>query len=141
MSSSPAKMQATVRRTQVLIADDYPSIRRMVRSTLDQHSRFEVCSEAENGAEAVREARKFKPDVVVLNLSMPVWNGFEAARRIIATLPGTAIVILTSHADQRFIDEAKKIGVRGYVAKTEMGEALVIAIELALEGSDFVLVT
>lgn len=128
------------RRVRVLIADDHPVIRGMVRSTLQQHPKFEVCGEAADGAQAVEEAKKLKPDVVVLNVSMPVLNGFEAAREIRATLPKSAIVILSSHADERFVREAKEIGVRAYVAKTKAGEALVQAVEAAVLGEDFVLV-
>jgi DNA-binding NarL/FixJ family response regulator len=71
---------------------------------------------------------------------MPVLNGFEAAREIKIILPETAIVILSSHADQGFVEAAKKIGVRSYIAKSKAGEALVTAIEAAVKGDDFVLV-
>jgi DNA-binding NarL/FixJ family response regulator len=127
------------RRIRILIADDYPAIRKCVRSTLEEHSRFEVCGEVEDGAEAIEEALRLKPDVIVLDVSMPVLGGFEAARKIKASLPETAIVILSSSTDQRFIDEAKKVGARAYVAKSELGKALVKAIETAVLGGDFVL--
>ena len=65
---------------RVVVADDHPIIRGMVRSALEQHPHFEVCGEAENGAEAIEEVRRVKPDVVVLNITMPLLNGFEAAR-------------------------------------------------------------
>jgi DNA-binding NarL/FixJ family response regulator len=106
---------------------------------LEEHPRFEVCGEAEDGAEAIEEAQRLKPDVVVLNVSMPVLNGFEAAREIKASLPETAIVILSANADERFVEEARRIGARAYVAKTELGKALVKAIETAVIGGDFVL--
>jgi two-component system nitrate/nitrite response regulator NarL len=141
MSTSPAAaVKKLGRRVRVLIADDHDVIRGMVRSTLQQHPQFEVCGEAADGAQAIEKAKKLKPDVVVLNVSMPILNGFEAAREIKATLPGSAIVILSSHADESFIREAKEIGVRAYVAKTKAGEALVNAVEAALLGEDFVLV-
>ena len=135
-----AKMKATDRSVRILIADDQPIIRTMVRSTLEKIPHFEVCAEAVDGAKAIEEAQRLKPDVVVLNVTMPVLNGFDAAREIKATLPDTAIVILSSHADQRFVAEAKKIGVRSYVAKSKVGEALVKAIEAAVRGDDFILV-
>jgi DNA-binding NarL/FixJ family response regulator len=140
--SHPASMRVRElgRRVRVLIADDHPVIRRMVRSTLQVHPEFEVCGEAEDGAQAIEEAKKLKPDVVVLNVTMPVLDGFEAAREIRTSLPESAIVILSSHADQRFIEIARKIGVRAYVAKTKAGEALVKAIEAAVRGEDFVLI-
>ena len=132
-------VKALDRKVRILIADDHPVIRKRVRSTLEGHSRFEVCAEAEDGAKAIEEAQRLKPDVVVLNVTMPVVDGFQAAREIKASLPETAIVILSSHVDQRFIEEAKKIGARAYVAKTKAGEALVKAIETAVIGGDFVL--
>jgi two-component system nitrate/nitrite response regulator NarL len=93
----------------------------------------------EDGAKAIEETQRLKPDVVVLNVSMPVLDGFQAAREIQATLPETAIVILSSHVDQRFIEQAKKIGARAYVAKTALGATLIKAIEAAVTGGDFVL--
>jgi len=139
LSATGVSVKEVDRRVRILIADDYPAIRKSVRYTLEEYPRFEVCGEAEDGAEAIEKAHRLKPDVVILNVSMPVLNGFEAAREIKASLPETAIVILSSHADQRFIEEAKKIGVRAYVAKTEAGKTLVKAIEAALKGDDFVL--
>ncbi len=112
----------------------------MVRTILEEHPQFEVCGEAVDGAKAIQEAQKLKPDVVVLNISMPVLNGLEAAREIKAKLPESAIVILSSAADQHLIEEAKKIGARAYVAKTRASDALIKAIEDAVEGDDFVLV-
>ncbi len=126
------------RRVRVLIADDHSAIRNIVRSTIEEHPRFEVCGEADNGAKAIDEAERLKPDVVVLNISMPLLNGFQAARKIKASVPQSAIVILSSHADQQFVEEARRIGVQAYVAKTKAGEALVNAIERALLGNDFV---
>ena len=138
-SPTGVHVQEIERRVRILIADDHQLIRKMVRETLELHPRFEVCGEVPDGAKAIEEATKLKPDVVVLNVSMPVLNGFEAAREIKATLPETAIVILSSHVDQRFVEEAKKVGARAYVAKTKAGEALVKAIEAAVKGGDFVL--
>jgi len=125
---------------RVLIVDDHPVIRKIVRSTLEAHPHFDVCGEATNGAQAIEDAKKLKPDVVVLNITMPVMNGFEAAREIKTILPQTAIVILSSNADQHFIEEAKKIGVQAYVTKTKAGEELVKAVEAAVIGEDFVLI-
>jgi DNA-binding NarL/FixJ family response regulator len=99
-----------------------------------------VCGEAFDGAKAIEAAQRLKPDVVVLNITMPVLNGLEAAREIKVKVPESAIVILSTHADERLIEEAKAIGARAYVAKTKAGEALVKAIESAIAGGDFVLI-
>src|ERR1700693_1654533 len=138
-SPTGVRVKEIGRRVRILIADEYPAIRECVRFTLEGHSRFEVCGEAEDGAKAIEEAKRLKPDVVVLNLSMPVLNGFEAAREIKTSLPKTAIVILSADADERFVEEARRIGARAYVAKTELGKALIKAIETAVQGGDFVL--
>ena len=124
-------------RVRILIADDHPLVRKIVRSTLQQDPQLEVCGEAEDGAKAIEEAQRLRPDVVVLDVAMPVLNGFDAARGIKTKSPESAIVILSSSVDQRLIDEAKRIGVRAYVAKTRAGEALVNAIEAAVHGEDF----
>lgn len=125
-------------RIRVVVADDHPVVRGMVRSALQQHPHFEVVGEAEDGAEAIEEVKRVRPDVVVLNVTMPRVNGFEAAREIRKQIPKTAIVILSSHADKYFVEEAKKIGVRAYVPKSKIGQALVGALEAAVKGEDFI---
>jgi len=131
---------APARRLRILVADDHPVIRKSVRQILDSHPRFEVCGEAQDGAAAVDEAHRLKPDVVVMNITVPVLNGIDAAREIKASLPELAIVILSTHADKHFIEQAKKSGARAYVAKTKAAEALVRAVEAAVIEGDFVLV-
>jgi DNA-binding NarL/FixJ family response regulator len=71
-----------------------------------------VCGEAYDGAKAIEEAQRLKPDVVVLNVSMPILNGMDAARKIKAELPEIAVVILSSNAGAHFVEEAKKVGAR-----------------------------
>ena len=107
---------------------------------LQSQAHIEVCGEASDGAQAIREAEKLTPDVIVLNINMPVLNGFEAAREIKTILPKAAIVILSQNADRQFVEDAKKIGVQAYVAKSKAGEALVNAVEAAVKGADFFLV-
>lgn len=141
MASSSPQIKTALARTRILIADDQPAIRKMVRSTLEHHTNFEVCGEVEDGGKAVEAAANLLPDVVVLNISMPVLNGFQAAREIRATLPETVIVILSANTDQHFIEEARKAGARAYVTKTESGNALIKTIEAAIAGGDFIVVT
>jgi len=138
MSVSGVTTVSQIDRTvRILIADDQPIIRRVVRSTLQQHPHFEICGEAVNGAEAIVEAKRLQPDVVVLNVSMPIMNGLEAAREIKKILPESAIIILSQNADRHFIEEAKSLGVQAYVAKTKAGDSLVKAVERAVLGEDF----
>jgi len=128
------------RKLRVLIADDLPIIMQRVRTVLESYPGFDVCGEATDGGKAVDEAQRLKPDVVVLNVSMPVLSGFEAAREIRAKLPAVAVVILSSNADAHFVAEAKKAGAHAYVAKTKIGQALIKAIVEAVDSRDFALV-
>ena len=98
---------------RILVADDHPTIMKMVKRILNAHPGFEVVGEARDGEHAVSLAGSLKPDVVVLNVTMPTMSGFEAARRIRAHLANSAIVILSSHKDQQFIEEARKAGANG----------------------------
>ena len=139
MSQTGAQLQA-IDHLRILIADDHPIIRKHVRSILEGHPRFRVCGEAYDGAQAIEEAKRLKPDVVVLNVSMPILNGMDAAREIKTEFPEIAIVILSSNADKHFVEEARKVGARAYVAKTKAAEALVRAIEAAVIDGDFVLI-
>jgi DNA-binding NarL/FixJ family response regulator len=134
-------LPAKERALRILVADDHPIIRKKVRTVLESHPSFDVCAEVADGAEAVEHALRLKPDVVVLNITMPVLSGLEAAREIRVKLPESAIVILSSHADRVFIEEAKRVGAQAYVAKTKIGEALIKAIADAVASGDFVLVT
>lgn len=111
-----------------------------MRALLETFPRFEITGEAADGRAGIDEATKLKPDVVVLNVSMPVLGGFEAARVIKSESPQSAIVILSSSADQHLVEAAKKIGAKAYVAKTRIGAALVQALEDAIGGGDFILV-
>ena len=122
------------RRIRILIADDHPLIRKAVRAVLETRPDFEITGEAEDGAQAVEEVRRTKPDAVVLNITMPVLNGFDAAREIKTSAPHAAIVILSSHADKIIVEQAKEIGVNGFVEKSQASKALVAAIDAALRG-------
>ena len=138
MPQTASKAKPIYRRLRVLIADDHAVIRRRVRSILEQHPRFEIIGEAADGAKAIEEAQRLEPDVVVMNVNMPVLNGLEAAAKS-TRAPQSAIVILSLNADERLIEEAKRIGARAYVAKSKAAEALIKAIEAAIAGGDFVL--
>jgi len=92
---------------------------------------YEVCAEASNGVEAVELARKLKPDLIVLDITMPLMNGLEAARMIRAFAPNSPIVILSVHKNKQLMEEAKKAGVLGYVTKEDAVEHLSRAVELA----------
>ena len=112
----------------------------MVKRILKAHQGFEVVGEARDGEHAVSLAKSLKPDVIVINVTMPKMSGFEAARRIRVHVPDSAIVILSSHKDQQFIEEARKAGANGYVGKSDADEQLIRAIESTVKGEEFFLV-
>ena len=124
---------------RILDADDYPTILEKVKRILKAHRGFEVVGEARDGKHAVSLAESLKPDVIVINVTMPKMSGFEAARRI--RVPDSAIVILSTHKDQQFIEEARKVGANGYVEKSDADEQLIRAIESTVKGEEFFFVS
>ena len=113
--------------TQVLLADDHAIVRQGLRGLLEREG-FKVCGEAADGREAVRLAESCHPDVAVLDLTMPVLNGIEAAREILRLMPQTRAIVLTMHQEDSYILQALGAGVSGYVLKTQASADLVQAI-------------
>ena len=115
------------------MADDYREVREGLRILLEQGG-FNVVGEATDGREAVKQAAQLEPDIVVLDLSMPVLNGIEAAREILRLLPHTRAIILTVHRDEQYVQQAFQAGARGYVLKTRATTDLISAINNVSEG-------
>jgi DNA-binding NarL/FixJ family response regulator len=124
-----------VRRPRVLIADDHEPVRYILRQVVE--TEFDVAGEATNGREAVDAAVHVRPDVVLLDVSMPVMGGFEAARHLRATLPEVPIIFISDHADTAYVDEAFRIGAQGYVLKRTSANELCPAIRSVLDGQSF----
>ena len=105
---------------RILVADDSPAIRRCLRSLLDHHGDWLVCDEAANGKEAVEHFQQAKPDLIVIDFQMPEMNGLEAARHIADLSQKTPILMVTIHLSKQLSDEARKVGIRGTCAKTDI---------------------
>lgn len=114
---------------RILVADDHDLMRRGVIALLQSRAGWEVCGEAHTGREAVAKAEELKPDVVILDISMPELNGVEAARRIRKASPNTEILILSVHYSDQLIREILDAGVRGYMVKSDSDRDLIIAVE------------
>jgi len=114
---------------KILVADDHDIIRRGLKQLLTARSGWEVCGEAKTGREAVTVAEQTKPDVVVLDISMPDLNGLEAARQIQKNSPKTGILILTMHFTDQLVREVIDCGARGYILKSDADRDLVTAVE------------
>jgi DNA-binding NarL/FixJ family response regulator len=114
---------------RILLADDHEVLRRGVRQIIEEHPGWTVCGEAANGREAVELAVREKPDVAVLDLSMPELNGLEATRQIRKALPQTEILIFTMHENEQLVREVLAAGARGYLLKNDAALHIVAAID------------
>lgn len=103
--------------TRVLIADDHPLIRSGLRALLGREKEFEVVGEAADGYQALELVEQLKPDVVMLDVSMPRLNGIDVAKKISETTPSTRIIIVSIHSDESYVLRALKAGVKGYLLK------------------------
>ena len=112
---------------RVLLADDHLIVRQGLKVLL-QREGLEIVGEAADGQQAVRLARDRCPDVAILDFAMPVLNGLDAAREILRSCPRTRVIILTMHTEDRYVHEALRVGVSGYVVKSQASADLVRAI-------------
>ena len=114
---------------RILLADDHALMRRGLRSLLEARANFEVCGEASNGWEAVQKAEELRPDVAIVDITMPGLNGLEAARRIRKGCSRTEVVIFSVHYSDQLIRDVLDAGVRGYVIKSDPARDLLGAVE------------
>jgi len=112
-----------------LVADDHDLMRRGIKTLLESHEGWEVCGEAKTGREAVDQVEELKPDIIILDISMPDLNGVEAARRIRKASANTEILILSMHYSDQLIREIVDAGVRGYIMKSDSDRDLINAVE------------
>jgi DNA-binding NarL/FixJ family response regulator len=120
---------------RILLADDHALMRRGMRSLLEAEENWEVCGEAATGREAVEMAVKLKPDVAVLDLSMPELTGLEAAKEIMQKVPQVEVLIFTMHETEELMREVLASGAKGCVLKTDIELHLVAAVRAALQHS------
>lgn len=114
---------------RILIVDDHDIIRRGIRAVLSSRQGWEVCAEAATGREAVAKAEAYKPDIVVMDITMPELNGLEAARQIRKILPKTEILVLSLHFTDQLVREAVDAGAHGYLLKSDTDRDLITAVE------------
>jgi DNA-binding NarL/FixJ family response regulator len=122
---------------RILLADDHTVVRKGLRLLLESQDGFEVIADACDGRETVALAEQLHPDVVVLDVAMPILNGIEAARQISAKFPNTAIVFLSMHSDEGYVLKALKSGARAYLLKDSAEYDLIAAIKAVSDGKAF----
>ena len=125
-----------MKRTTVLLADDCRLIREALRAILASEEDIDVVGEAETGRQAVHLTRLLFPDVVVMDIAMPLLNGLEAIRQIHESVPAAKVLILSAHSDQAYVEQAAKLGAAGYLTKQTSAETLARAIREVTQGRE-----
>lgn len=122
---------------RILIADDHELVRRGLAGLLADVPGWSVVAQAANGRQAVELAAQHRPDIIILDLSMPELNGLDATRQVLAVSPSARVLILTAHESEQLIREVLGAGAQGYVLKADAARILVAAVEALLEGRTF----
>jgi DNA-binding NarL/FixJ family response regulator len=123
--------------TRILVVDDHSVTRRGVKALIETRARWSVCGEAGTGSEAIRKAKQLKPNVVIMDLSLPELNGLEATRQIRQEVPQVRVLMLTMHDAEEAMRDALSAGASGYVLKSDLDVSLFTAIEALSQGNTF----
>jgi DNA-binding NarL/FixJ family response regulator len=126
-----------MKHIKVLLAEDHMIVRQGLRSLLEAEGDMEIVCEAETGREAVRLARQFLPDVILIDVAMPLLNGLLASRQILEILPSSRILILSAHEDEAYLEHAMETGVAGYLVKQTSAHILAHAVRTVAAGKPY----
>jgi two-component system, NarL family, response regulator NreC len=126
-----------MKKLRILLADDHVVMRKGLRALLERQSNLEVVGESENGRETVELAASLIPDVVVMDVGMPVLNGIEATKTIVTQNPQISVIILSMHVDESYVMRALKAGARGYLLKDSAPADLMSAIQAVSQNKSF----
>src|SRR5512146_982225 len=121
----------------VLLAEDHKIVRQGFRSLLNHEPDIEVVGEAETGRQAVQLTRKLRPQVVVMDIAMPLLNGLEATRQIRKDFPDTKVLILSAHSDDAYVEQVAVLGAAGFLLKQTSSHELATAIREVQKGNTF----
>jgi two-component system, NarL family, response regulator NreC len=126
-----------MKKLRILLADDHIVMRTGLRALLERQSNLEVVGESENGRETLELVTSLRPDVVVMDVGMPILNGIEATKTIVTESPATSVVILSMHADESYVMRALKAGARAYLLKDSAAADLISAIQAVSQNKSF----
>jgi len=134
------QVSATKDRTgcliRILIVDDNAAVRHYLRALLEQQSTWQVCDEARTGGEALQQVKNNPPDMILLDFQMPDLNGLDVAREITKLFPEIPILMVTIHLSKQLSDEARRVGIRGACAKSDVG-SIVEAVDALLHAGTY----
>jgi len=122
---------------RILVADDHEAVRKGVCAILSSRGDLEICGEATNGREAVDKSIELGPDLIILDITMPVLSGVEAIGEIRRYLPSVPILVLSMHESRQVIANVRALGVQGYVAKSDASTTLLLAVDSVLRNETF----
>lgn len=122
---------------RILVADDHDIVRRGILSLIQDHAGWKVVAEAKDGRDAVAKALELKPDLAVLDVSMPSLNGLDATRQMLKANGKLRVLVLTMHESEQLMEDVLRAGARGYILKADAGRDLVLAMEALLAGQPF----
>jgi DNA-binding NarL/FixJ family response regulator len=126
-----------IKQITVLLAEDHANIRKFLKLSVEADGDIKVVGEAKNGCEAVRLAMSLHPEVIVMDLAMPLLNGLEATRQIIEADPAIRVLILSAHPDPEYIKQAVILGASGYLIKQSSTQVLAQAVREVVKGNSF----
>ena len=129
-----ARTEDPITPARILIADDHEAARRAIRSELHRRHNLKVCGEASNGEEAVQQARSLNPDLIILDVMMPIKGGFAAAEEIKKALPSIPILLISTGRDGEIVKQSKLAGVQGFISKFDLHSVLLKGTDALLRG-------
>ena len=127
----------SLKQTTVLLAEDHASFRKSLKLLVEADGDLKVVGEAKNGLDAVRLTGSLHPEVIVMDIAMPVLNGLQATQQVMAAFPGTRVLILSAHPDPEYIKQAVICGASGYLIKQSSAHVLAHAIREVIKGNSF----
>jgi DNA-binding NarL/FixJ family response regulator len=129
--------QNPINSARILIADDHEAARSAVRSELHRHHDLKVCGEASDGEGAIQQALSLNPDLIILDVMMPVKDGLAATEEIKKALPGIPVLLISTRRDEEIVGQSKLAGAQGFISKYDLHSSLLKATDVLLRGGTF----